>query len=381
MIDFELPEEDRALLDSVDRMMARHFPPEALRAADRAHETPWHLLPVMAEMGLLALPFPEEYGGLGRDWRTVAVIHERLAYHAGIAGTLFGTTVTFGGMSLLTYGTDEQKRTILPQLMRGEARFALGLTEPGAGSDAGGLITSARRINGGWRINGRKTWISNADAATYIVLPCRTEPGSRGSKGVSMFLVPRRTNGISMTRLEKLGHNCMSSWDIGLQDVEVPDSALMGEEGRGFVHMMATLHFSRAGQAAGAVGQAQRAVDIALAHAKERQQFGRPIGSFQAVQHRIADMQTQVDLARLMLYRLAWMIATGRPCRREAAQTKLTATEAFSAVADAGMRVMASAGYAMESDMQRFLRDSRLLTFGEGTNDLQKNIIAKELGL
>src|SRR5206468_1652625 len=147
---------------------------EALRKADRAHETPWHLLPAMAELGLLALPFPEEYGGFGKDWRSVALVQERLAQHAGIAATLFSTNVCFGGMSLVTYGTAAQKRTLLPRLIRGEARFALALTESGAGSDAGAIVTTARRIDGGWRIHGRKTWISNADAADHIVVACRT---------------------------------------------------------------------------------------------------------------------------------------------------------------------------------------------------------------
>ena len=211
MIDFEIPEEDRALLDSVDRVMARHFPPQDLRRADRAHETPWHLLPVMAELGLFGLPFPQEYGGFGRDWRSVALVQERLALHAGIAATLFGTTVSFGGMSLLTYGTPAQKRELLPRLIRGEAKFALALTESGAGTDAGAPITWARRTGGGWRINGRKLWISNAGAADYLVVACRTQAGSRGSQGASMLLVPRGSQGISMTVLDKVGHNCMLS--------------------------------------------------------------------------------------------------------------------------------------------------------------------------
>lgn len=381
MIDFELPDEDRALLDSIDRMMAREFPPAAYRAADRAHETPWHLLPRMGELGLLALPFPETWGGLGKDWRSVAVVNERLAYHAGIAATLFGTTVSFGGMSLLAYGSEAQKREILPRLMEGKARFALALTESTAGTDAGAITTQARRIDGGWRINGRKTWISNADAADYLVVACRTEAGSKGSQGVTMLLVPRATRGIVMTGLDKVGHHCMPSYDIGLDDVEVGDDAVMGEVGQGFRHAMSTLHYSRASQAANAVGQAQRAVDVALAHARERRQFGQAIGSFQAVQHKLADMQVRVNQARLTLYHLAWLIAVGRPRRLEAAQAKLVASEAFQFVTRHGMQVMASAGYALESDMQRMWRDAGLYTFGEGSSELQRNLIAREMGL
>ena len=167
MIDFEIPDEDRALLESIDRMMARRFPPEALRRADLNHETPWHLLDDMAQMGLLALPFPERYGGLAKDWRSVTVAQERLAQHAGIACTLFSTNVSFGGMSLLTYGSEAQKSELLPRLIAGKARFALALTESGAGSDAGAIVTTARRTDRGWSINGRKVWISNADASDY----------------------------------------------------------------------------------------------------------------------------------------------------------------------------------------------------------------------
>jgi alkylation response protein AidB-like acyl-CoA dehydrogenase len=380
VLDFEIPDEDRMLLQSIDRMMERHFPPALIRQHDERHQPPLHMVPIMAALGLFALPLPEAYGGLGKDWRTMALVQERLAYR-GDTGALFSTTMTFGAASLVRYGSSQQKAELLPKVARGEVLFSLALTEPGAGSDAGAIVTSARRTGAGWRVNGRKIWISNADTADFLVTACRTEAGSHGPRGISMLLIPRHAPGISMTPLAKVGHNCMPSWDIGFQDVDVPGDALMGEEGGGFRHLMATLQYGRAGQAAGAVGRGQAVVDLAVAHAKERQQFGRPIGKFQAIQHRIAQMQVRVDQARLMLYHLAWMIATGRECRREAAQTKFAASEMLSDVTDAGMRVLASAGYAAESDMQRYWRDSRLTTFGEGTNDIQLNIIAKELGL
>lgn len=380
MLDFEIPEDDQMLLESIDRMMARHFPPALIRAHDEQHKSPLHMVPIMAELGLFALPLPEQYGGLGKDWRTVSLVLERLAYR-GDTGSLFGTTMTFGAASLVKYGSEQQKTDLLPRIARGELLFSLALTEPGAGSDAGALITTARRTNAGWRVNGRKIWISNASTSDYLVTACRTEPGSQGPRGISMLLIPRDTPGISMTKLPKVGHNCMPSWDISFQDVDVPHEALMGEEGRGFRHLMATLHYGRASQAAGAIGKGQAVVDLAVAHAKDRAQFGQPIGKFQAIQHRIASMQVRVDQARLLLYQLSWMIATGRECRRQAAQTKLAASEMLWDVTDDGMRVLASAGYSAESDMQRYWRDSRLYTFGEGTNDIQLNIIAKEMGL
>ena len=284
-------------------------------------------------------------------------------------------------MSLLTYASDQQRETLLPLLVQGRARFALALTESGAGSDAAALTTHARRTPQGWRLQGRKVWISNADAADHLVVACRTTPGSQGAEGISLLLVPRNSPGISMTQLEKLGHHCMPSWDIGFEDVLVPEEALMGQEGMGFKHVLSTLHFSRAGQAANSVGQAQRAVELARDFARERRQFGRPIGQFQAIQHKLADMQMRVNQARLCLYQLAWLIATGRPCRLEGAQAKLVASEAFQYVTREGMQIMASHGYALDSDMQRMWRDAGLFTFGEGTSEIQRNLIAREMGL
>jgi len=380
-MDFGLTDEQRALLDSVDKMIALHLPPEEVRRRDQAHEPPDFLLKHYADLGLLAIPFPETYGGLGGAWQTVAVAHERLGYHAAMAASLLGTTLGFGGMSIYTYGSERQRETLLPKIIAGELRFSLGLTEPGAGTDAGALITRARRGDGGWIVNGRKTWISSADQADYIVTACRTTEGSAGNRGISMLLVPRGAEGIHMTPLAKVGNNCLSSWDIAFEDVFVPEEGLLGDEGDGFKHLMSTLQYSRSGQAANAIGQSQRAVDIAVAHVKERKQFGRPLGKFQAVAHRIADMQTRVDQARFILYHLAWLVDQGARCRKEAAQAKMVASECLQYVTHQGMQLLASAGYAIESDMQRLWRDSRLYTFGEGANEIQRDIIAREAGL
>lgn len=380
-MDFGLTDEQSALLDSIDRMLSQQLPPEEIRRRDQAHEPPDFLLKHYAALGLLAIPFPERYGGLAGEWQTVAVAHERLGYHAAMAGSLFGTTLGFGGMSVLTYGSEAQREDLLPKIIAGDLRFSLGLTEPGAGTDAGALITRARRGDGGWIVNGRKTWISGANVADYIVTACRTTEGSEGNKGISMLLVPRGAEGIHMTQLQKVGNNCLTSWDIAFEDVFVPEDGLLGDEGDGFKHLMSTLEYSRSGQAANAIGQSQRAVDIAVAHVNERVQFGRPLGKFQAVRHKIADMQTRVDQARFVLYHLAWMIDQGRRCRKEAAQAKMVASECLQYVTHHGMQLLASAGYAIESDMQRLWRDSRLYTFGEGANEIQRDIIAREVGL
>ena len=196
-----------------------------------------------------------------------------------------------------------------------------------------------------------------------------------------MFLIPPDAPGISMTPLTKVGNNCSLSWDIGFEDVFVPDDAVLGEVGKGFSILRNTLKYARAGLAASVTGVAQAAVDCALAHARERRQFGRSIGSFQTISHRLADMQTAVDLSRLMVGKLAWSIDQGEDCTRLAAQAKLVATETLHRVTDDGMQIMASAGYAAESDMQRYWRDARLYTFGEGSSEIQRGIIARDLGL
>ena len=371
----------RLILDSVDRFVDQHIPPEELRRRDRDHEPPFDLMPALGKAGLLGLPFPEAYGGQALPWPIVTRVEERLGYRASMLGTLYDTTVCFGGMSLMTYGNEAQRNALLPKMIRGEAMFALALTEPGAGSDAGGIQTHAKKVDGGWQVTGRKTWSSNAKQATYMVTPCHTDPEATKHHGITMMLIPPDAEGVAMTELEKIGNAGLTSWDIGLDEVFVPDADVMGEVNRGFYNLMSTLHYARAGLAASAVGQAQRAVDIAIEHARTRVQFGQPLGAFQAVRHRLADMQMRVDQARLTTYHLADLISAGRPCRREAAQAKVIATETLLDVANDGMQILASAGYSAESDMQRIWRDARLYTFGEGTNEIQRDIIAKELGL
>jgi len=380
-LDFSPDEGDEALLESLDRFLARHLPPEEARRRDAAHIPPYDLLPAMAGLGLFAIPVPEADGGLGLPWTKVALVQERLGRAAYMAASIYNRVVGFGAMSLLAYGSEAQKRDLLPRLIAGRLLVSLALTEPGAGSDAAALTTRARRAEGGWRITGRKVWISDAEGSDLMIVAARSDPDSRGPKGISLFLVPPATGGVAMTRLPKLGNNCMPSFDIGFDEAFVPEAALIGQEGDGFRHLMSTLHFSRASMAATTMGCAQGAVDAALAHARERVQFGKPIGGFQAIRFRLADMQMRVDQARLTVQHLAWLIATGRDCRRQAAQAKVIATETLQYVARHGMQIMASAGYAEESAMQRILRDSTLYTFGEGSNEIQRELIARELGL
>ncbi len=380
-MDFSVSGEQRQILDTVDRLIDRHLPPEAVRRHDREHAPPYHVLPALGEAGILAMPFPVENGGLGVPWESVILVQERLGYHALMASSLFNRAVCFGGMSLILFGSDSQKSRYLRSIFDGKALFALALTEPAAGSDAASVTTRARRNEGSWTISGRKTWISDAAAAVAMIVACRTGSPDSGADGISLFLVPPDTPGVHMTPLEKIGNNCLPCFDVGFDDVCVPEDALLGKENRGFRHLMGTLHFARAGMAASVTGAAQAAVDIAISHARERRQFGKPISRFQSIRHRLVDMQMRVDQSRLMVWHLGWLIGRKLPCKREAAQAKVVATETLQFVTDHGMQVLASAGYAVESDMQRLWRDARLYSFGEGSNEIQRNIIAKELGL
>ena len=380
-MDFALSESQTQILDTVDRFMARHAPPEEIRRRDAAHVPPYDLLPAMGAAGFFGLAVPEQYGGTGQDWLTVALAQERLGQLGYCVASIFNRVVGFGAMSFLTYASEAQKAEFLPRLMTGHCLIALALTEPQAGSDAAAITTRGKAVEGGWLVSGRKTWISDAGGADYLLSAVRTEPGSKGAGGISMLLIPRQSKGVAMTQLPKVGNNCMPSWDIGFDEVFVPNSALLGDQGRGFGNLMSTLHYSRASMAATITGCAQAAVDVALAHAKERQQFGRPIGSFQIIRHRLVDMQMRVDASRHAVRYLAWLIGTNQPCRREAAQAKVQATECLQFVTEHGMQILASAGYSAESDMQRYWRDARLYSFGEGSNEIQRDIIARELGL
>lgn len=372
---------DSEILDSVGAFLHRQLPPDEIKRRDAGHVPPYDLMPGMGELGLFALAVPEAEGGLGAAWKTIAQVQLKLGQHAYMVASIFNRVVGFGLMSVLNYGSAAQRRLLVPALMSGEAFCALALSEPQAGSDAAAIRTRAVRLGDGWRLNGRKSWISDALQARWLILPARTGEAHEGHRGISLFLVPTNSPGIAMTVLPKIGNNCMPSFDIGLQDVDLPADALLGEEGRGFAQLMSTLHYSRASMAATVTGAAESAFQIALSHARERVQFNRPIGQNQAIAHRLADMRMRIDLSRLMVMHLAGLIDQGAPCRRESAQAKIIATETLRDVTDAGMQILASAGYSAESDMQRLWRDSRLYTFGEGTNEVMRDVVARELQL
>lgn len=380
-MEFGIDEEQRAILDTVDKLVDSHLPLDEQRRRDAAGDPPYALMKVLGDAGLLRLPFPETVGGLGAPWTTVAMVQERLGARAWMLGSLFNRAVGFGGMGLITYAREEQRDALMPRLMAGELLFALALTEEGAGSDAAAVTMRADRTADGWRLNGRKTWISDAAEADYLVVVARSEQGSRRGRGLSLFLVPKGASGVETAPIPKIGNNCLPSFEVRFDNVSLTDDAVLGAEGNGFAHLGQTLGFARAGMAAATTGYAQFALDLALEHARTRRQFGRTIGGFQAIAHRLADMQMRVDQSRAMARYLAEGIRAGADVTRLAAEAKVIATECLQYVTHHGMQIMASAGYHADSDMARVWRDARLYSFGEGSNEIQRGIIARALGL
>lgn len=371
------PDDERLILDAVDTFCTRHLPPDEVRRRDEAHTPANDLLKPMAEMGLIRAPFAAEHGGIDLPWASMCKIQERLSYSAYFAGSILNRVLAFGIMPLMAHGSDAQKAALLPGLFDGERVIALALTEPDVGSDARAVKTRATRDGDAWSLTGRKTWISDAAGASHLLTLCRTP--EEGERSLTAFLVPTDAPGLSMTVLDKVGNNCMPSYDIGFDAVRVDDGWRLGAVGAGFDAITSALIYSRASQAATNVGLAQSAADLATEHAREREQFGRPIGAFQVIKHRLVDMHTEVMKARLMVAELARRIDAGDAPLEIAAMAKITATEALQFTVNHGMQIMASSGYSMDSAMQRHWRDARLFTFGEGSNEIQREIIAKVL--
>ncbi len=375
-----IPDEHDAILDAVDRF-CRNIPQSETIRRDAEHVPPYDYIPRLAELGLTRAPIPVEAGGLGLPWSLFCRIQERIAYHAQPIASILNRLVSFGVMPLVQFGTAAQRDALIPPLLDGQALVALALSEPGAGSDARAVATRAERVDDGWRITGRKTWISDADAATHLLTLCRIAGPNAPGDGLVAFLVPRHAPGIAMTGLPKAGNNCMPSYDIGYDGVLVTDTDRLGEPGAGFRTVTGTLRFSRASISATVVGSAKAALDLAIAHAGERVQFGRPLSGFQVIRHRLVDMRMEIRKAELMVRELARMLDAGEDAEEHAAMTKIAATEMFQFVADRGMQILASVGYAAESPMQRYWRDARLYSFGEGANEIQREIVARRMGL
>ncbi len=380
-MDFDLNEEQNILRDNLRRMMDEVATSDYLREHDEKGLYPYEVYDKWVEMGLLGLPFPEEYGGYGGDVIDMALVSEELGRKAYPFLEAYGLSA-FSGLSLLQNGSAAQKKYYLPKLIKGEIRMSISMTEPDAGSDAGNMRTLAVADGDSWVINGQKVFSTAADADNNIItLYCKTDNDAPYQKGITAFLVPNDTPGVEIKRLDTFGCRMLGLSEVFFDNVRISDEQRLGAVNGGWQCMLSGLMFERIVTSAGYVGNAQTVVDQALEYAKERKQFGKPIGSNQAIAHMLADMQTNVDAARMLMLRAAVKLAKGGNAMREVTQAKLFGSETFAEVANQGMQIMGGYSYMMEYDMQRHYRDARSTTIAAGTSQMQRNLIANTMGL
>lgn len=378
-MDFILNEEQEMIKNSIREFMEKECPREYVRQHDEEEKFPSDLFDKMARMGWLGLPFPEKYGGSGYGVMEVALLLEELGRAMRAAGTVYLVSVIFGGESILNFGNEDQKGLFLPKICRGEVKFALALTEPNSGSDAASLSTSAVLRGDNYFINGSKTFITGAMEADWLIVVARTDETVSKYDGITIFLVNRKTPGIEINKIRKLGVRAVDFNEISFDDAQVNKENILGILNKGWQHIQTTLEMERIGIAASSVGNAQLIVEDALQYSKKRMQFGKPIGKFQMIQKMLADMQTEVDAARLLTYRAAWMKDHGIYCLKEASMAKLFASDVCMRCAIQGMEILGGYGFTMEYDMQRYFRDAQQNKIGGGTSEIQRLIIAREM--
>ena len=380
-MDFGFTDEQEMLRDSVRRLMDRHAPPDYIRKLDKEQAYPYELYDEWLKAGLLRMPFPEEYGGLGGNVIDMAIISYELSYRSADLSMAYGGSV-FCGLNILRKGSEEQKQYWLPKLLSGEIRMSISMSEPDAGSDIGAMRTAARRDGNHWLINGQKLWATAAGAKNNVInMYVKTDTKAHYRQGMSLFLIDNTTPGIEMRKLDMLGRRCVGTYEIFLNAAKVTPDRLVGGENKGWDVVLSGLQVERVTAAAGSCGAAQAIVDLALQYAKDRKQFGRPIGTFQAIAHMLADMQTEVDAAKTLMWRAAWLVSTGKEALKEITMAKLFAGETYVKVANNGMQVLGGYGYNMEFDMQRYFRDSRAATVAAGSSQIQRNLLANLMGL
>jgi alkylation response protein AidB-like acyl-CoA dehydrogenase len=380
-VDFSFTEEQILLRDSVRKLMDRVATPEYVTKLDRERAYPHELFKAWSEAGLLGLPFSEELGGAGGSVLDFALVSEEIGRTSADLVMAYAGGL-FCGLTVARKGSDEQKQKWIPALIDGRIKFSIGISEPDAGSDVGGIRTVARKDGKDWVLNGRKVWQSGAGAKDNVIcLYARTDTDAHYRQGMSLFLVDNNRPGVSMKKLDMLGRYCMGTYEVTLDNVRVPEDQLIGGVNKGWDCLLSGLQAERITIAACDVGSAQGAVDLALNYAKERKQFGRAIGNFQSIAHMLADMQTEVEAARSLMYRAAWMVDAGKNAMNEINMAKLFASEVYVKVANLGMQIYGGYGYSMEYPMQRHYRDSRIATVVGGTSQIMRNMIAGGMGL
>ncbi|BDH62248.1 acyl-CoA dehydrogenase [Lysinibacillus sp. PLM2] len=377
-MNFNLTTEQNMLLKMMREFADEVVAPGAVER-DRTKAFPIDIFKQLAEMGIMGLPFPEEFGGAGADTISFAIVTEQLSRACASTGITYSAHISLGGAPIHLFGTKEQKERYLVPICKGESFGAFGLTEPNAGSDAGGTETKAELKDGRFTINGSKIFITNASYAKYLALTAITGY-KEDKKEISAIIVPTNSKGFTIkSDYEKMGLNASNTTELIFEDVNVPEENLLGKRGNGFKQFLITLDGGRIGIAAMAVGIAQAAFDKALSYSKERKQFGKPLASFQATQFKLADMAVKIELARNMVYKAAWLKDEGKPFSKEAAMAKYYASEMAVEVCDESIQIHGGYGYMKEYEVERYLRDAKLLEIGEGTSEIQKLVIARKI--
>ncbi len=366
------------------RKLARNFAEteltnEILDEVEASGEFPKEILDKMAAAGFFGIKIPKELGGSGADHRSYVLIMEEIARVSGVASVYVSSPNSLGGGPLLLSGTPEQLDKYLKPVITGEKFMAFALTEPGAGSDAGGMQTIAEDKGDHWLLNGRKTFITGAPLADFAVIYAKTDM-SKGTKGISAFIVDMKSEGVSCGKAEhKMGLIGCATSDIILEDVKVPKENLLGELNRGFINAMKTLDVGRLGVASQAIGVAQGALDEAVKFAKERKQFGRPIAKFQSISFMLAEMATKLQAAKLLVYNAAYLMDTKQPASMAASMAKYYAAEACNEICAKAVQIHGGYGYVKEYKVERMYRDCRVFTIYEGTSQVQQMVISGNL--
>ncbi|OZI11467.1 acyl-CoA dehydrogenase [Bacillaceae bacterium SAS-127] len=379
-MNFELTKEQQMLKEMVKDFAEKEIKPHA-QHLDETSEFRYETFQKMAELGLLGIPFPEEYGGVGGDTISYAIAVEEIGKACGGTGLSYAAAISLGASPIYYFGTEEQKQEWLVPMAKGETLGSFGLTEPNAGSDAGGTRTKAVLEGDEYVINGEKCWITNAGYARQIIVTAVTGKREDGKNIVSAIIVPTDTPGVTIScNYDKMGVRGSNTCEIVLENVRVPKENLLGDNKKGFSQFLFTLDGGRISIAALAVGIAQAAFEKALQYSKERVQFGQSISKFQAIQFKLADMATEIELARTLVHKAAWLKDQGKPFGKEAAMAKLFASETSFRASNQAIQIHGGYGYMREYDVERYLRDAKLLEIGEGTSEIQRLVIARHLG-
>ncbi|MGF7399860.1 acyl-CoA dehydrogenase [Thermoanaerobacterium thermosaccharolyticum] len=377
-MDFSLTKEQEMVRRVVREFAEKEVAPKA-KEIDQTEEFPWDTVKKMAQNDMMGIPYPEEYGGAGGDYLSYIIAVEEISRACATTGVILSAHTSLGSFPIYQWGTEEQKRKYLVPLAKGEKLGAFGLTEPNAGTDAAGQQTTAVLDGDHYVLNGSKIFITNGGKADIYIIFAMTDK-SKGTRGISAFIVEKDFPGFSIGKIEeKMGIRASSTAELVFEDCIVPKENLLGKEGEGFKIAMATLDGGRIGIAAQALGIAQAALDEEIKYAKERQQFGRPIGKFQGIQWYIADMATRINASRWLVYNAAWRKQVGLPYTMEAAMAKLHASETAMFVTTKTVQIFGGYGFTKDYPVERFMRDAKITEIYEGTSEVQKMVISGNL--